>query len=60
MLSAQFDNYYGTNGANAWAKGIVGAQTPALNEIMMGRKMDEVISSLVPKYYTNENRKIHA
>ena len=58
-LTAQFDNYYGTNGANAWAKGIVGAQTPTVSELMLGRKVDDVIHSLVPKYYTNDNRKLH-
>ena len=25
---------------------------------MLGRKVDEVIHSLVPKYYTNDNRKL--
>jgi hypothetical protein len=30
-----------------------------VSELMLGRKVDDVIHSLVPKYYTNDNRKLH-
>lgn len=60
-IEAQVENFLGTNSANVWAKGIVGAtQGSHLNSIILEKKVDEMVNAIFPKKLNLESRRLKA